>query len=239
MIDGDGSEWQGGLLSFKESPVALGLSNDAEHLYLGLVTPDRMTAHRLTRLGFTFWLAPGGGRGDRQLGIRFLPSRPMAPPDPAVRKDPGARDRAWLEQPLEAPTRAVLLDGKGKHLAMGTLSELPGVKLAARVDDQGLLAIEVRIPMGETPQGTGSIVLPPGSVLGVGLKAEVPKRPTDARREEMGGDRGGRGGGRGGMGGMGGKGGGRMGQGGGHGGRQGPQPLDLWLRTRLPVAPGV
>lgn len=70
LIDGDPTEWYNATTYFEAEKVALGVMNDASHLYLALTSADRAAQMQVLAGGFTVWFDPGGGK-DKGLGIRF------------------------------------------------------------------------------------------------------------------------------------------------------------------------
>jgi len=58
VIDGNHKDWTGKLKYFEDERVAIGFQNDEEHLYLCMVTADKMIAKKIMALGLTIWFRP-------------------------------------------------------------------------------------------------------------------------------------------------------------------------------------
>jgi hypothetical protein len=70
VIDGSDAEWENSKLYIEEANLSLGLFNDADNLYLCLVTAERRTQRRIMGQGFTVWFDAKGGK-DKSFGIHF------------------------------------------------------------------------------------------------------------------------------------------------------------------------
>jgi hypothetical protein len=80
-IDGSDAEWQNGLAFVESAGVSLGAFNDADNLYLCLVTTDVSIERRIRMGGLTVWL-DAAGKGGKKFGIRFPAGRPDGPGGP-------------------------------------------------------------------------------------------------------------------------------------------------------------
>ncbi len=230
VIDGDLSDWPGGLVPLQPAPVAVGLANDHEHLYLALTVHDRMLSRRIMMGGFTIWLDPQGGRKQR-LGIRF----PIGPWQGAGRSrqmdfdvDSGPR---WEQFALTL--EQVEIVGPGKNETRVFPAEGGAVSAMINGSPDGL-GYELKIPLRAGPDWPVDLLSNEDHQLSIGLESasfSQGKRPGGGRRGGMAPPGGGMG--RGGRGGAGGR---QMG-GANRGGRR-PEPLDQWIKVTLAQPPG-
>ena len=260
VVDGADGEWAGRLVPIPETPVSLGIQNDASFLYLCLQTSDEAMKKRIRALGVSFYLDGSGGAG-RSFGVRYPASleRPAqgtggAPP-PEGGGMPGLRRPASLDE-LEVigPTAS-----DSRRMKVGLAKPLA----AALGERDGILVLEMKIPLASSGEAPVAIPAAPGKTISLGIEEVLPERGPRAgegrsgRGEGSGGSEGGRGGGSfgpgdggrgtsggfmgGGRGGFGG--GGRGGRGGGGEGRPaGNRPADgaaarLRKWFRVPLAP--
>lgn len=264
-IDGHDLEWPGGATLLPASPVAIGVANDGEFLYVRLRTSDRGAGLQWLYGGLTVWIDPGG-KEKKVFGIRYpvgarLPEpgsrgrssgRPGEPSSGAERPAPDAGPQARAEgraqgslpdPALIVPARVELL-GPGKDDARSLVLEHlpPGVAVGiARVENA--LVYELKVPLGKSAERPYAIGAAPGALIGLGLETGKIERPEAPGRSggAMGGGRppGGGGGGGGMGGGMMGRGRGGAGGGGGAGNdlRDTPKPVKVWTRVQLATAP--
>lgn len=233
VIDGELSDWPGGLTPLQPAPLAVGLTNDADHLYLALSVNDPGLSRRIMMGGFTVWLDPQGGRKQR-VGIRF----PIGPWQGASARrqwdpadEPGrfwertvlARDQVEIVGPGKSETRLFPASGDG-HVAVMITADRDG------------LSYELKIPLKAGPNWPLDLQPADSQRLGIGLETTDFARGSRAGSRRSGGMRP-PGRGSPGLGGRGGSG-GRLGRGGRRPGGHRPEPLDLWLRVTLAQPPG-
>ncbi len=232
-IDAVNNEWQGTITDFEEEQVSVGLLNDDQYLYIGLVFMDpQVQAQALTK-GLTFWFDASGKR-KKTFGIHY----PLEMPE---------EDRAWFIR--------ALMDGENPDSLTRVFSALPatmelltqetGPKLSVPINGsdikvaakayRGWLVYELMVPLAASATVPHAIGARPGQAIAVGIEAPAMSRPTGRPA-------GGRG-----PGGMGGEpprgGGGPPGGGGFPGGGRGPggpgggpdrrEPLNLWTTIEL------
>jgi hypothetical protein len=254
-VDGIGVEWSALQPLAKNVRLAIGLANDAEHLYIALVTSDAATSMQMLQQGLIVWFDAKGGK-KRQFGIRYPmgmtpdqqgqrggdPGRASggrsggAPPPEGGFGSPGAPPdvgKMYARAEADGQLRRLEILGEGKDTQIASIDSAAPLELKTGWSE-GTLVYELKIPLARNGNLPG-LGVQPGAIIGIGL--ETPKR--------SGGDSGGmRIGGPGGMGGgMGGRGGGMPGgRGGGMGGPGGfgrgvPGPLKLWTTLLLSPAP--
>ena len=251
VIDGRAGDWTA-LTPFETAHVAVGVANDAETLSIAITSTDQAQRRQLVAAGLLVWFDPAGGK-KRVLGVRFPGefgngARPEfgrerqgqgTPPDrqagagqeaPAPPTDFRLPPLTWFE--LRGPK-----DDDRRRLQQNAVSAIA----VARDLHEGVLGLELKIPLAKDPATGLGIGVQPGAVLGLGLETPAFERPDTPAPSS---DRGGRGG-MGGMGGgMGGMGRGGMG-GGGMGGRPGvpaaaggdrperAKPIKVWTTVKL------
>lgn len=264
-IDGIGNEWEDYRLHYdKDTETSIGVFNDTDFLYIGLVTTDRMIQRQIIGKSFTVWFDPKGGK-DKQLGIRY-PTGILGVSEAWEKYEKRSRSRRRYHDRGDnggpAGEQATsLLEEMSKTLPTGFeilvpvghddwdstfVDEDQDVGIQAQLTlAGGRLVYELKIPISKNDQMPHSIIASKRGKIGIGF--ETPKIDVKEMRKRRGRGRmgltgdagvsaGGREGGRGG--GTGGKGGrgGRGGKGGGYKKYQ-PKSLALWTTVRLASPP--
>jgi hypothetical protein len=70
VIDGSDAEWENAKMYIEEANLSLGLFDDAEYLYVSLVTADRNVQRRIMGQGLTVWFDAKSRKG-KTFGIHF------------------------------------------------------------------------------------------------------------------------------------------------------------------------
>ena len=180
-----------------EAPVAVGVMNDGEFLYLRVRALDRGAQMQLLFGGLTVWFDPKGG--DRKaFGIKYPVGSPL--PDPAiprpaarvrhrpVRRRPGARPGATIDVQEGRPGPPIPLDladvvprrlevlGPGKDDARSlVLGHAQGLAVGlGRVE--GVLVYELRVPLRKSSETPYAIGAEPGATIGVGFDSPKMER---------------------------------------------------------------
>jgi hypothetical protein len=248
-IDGNHAEWSGSLYVLGTSPVSIGVKNDAQWVYLAIVTSDPGMRALLARGGFTIWWDPAGGE-KKALGITMPPLITggtgvyrQRPPDDQNPTGESPQRQAERVEPI------IYLEviGPGKderrRFEMDYAKSI-GIDAAAG-EPEGSLVYELRIPLATSPERPFAMESTPGRAIG--LRFETGEIPQTAARGGEGARPPGGGGGYGG-GGYGGRGGGYGGRGGTGGGGYGggsrgqytaPQtkPVKVWTVVQLAAPP--
>ncbi len=236
VVDGLEDEWAGHLVPIPETPVSLGVQNDASFLYLCLRTSDEAMKRRIRALGVTVFFDATGGE-ERSYALRYpaSPERPApgagdAPPSSAS-GTPRLRRQASLDEIeiLGAP------EGSVRRLKLAEARPVA----AALGEQDGTLVLEMKIPLAAGPDTPFAVRAAPGKTISLGLEGAPPGRQDRAGQSQTGGGEGGAGFG----GGFGG--GGHWGRGGGgHGRAAGDRPaegtaasLRKWFRVSLASPP--
>ena len=224
IIDGNDNDWEGKATYMKDQGVILGVQNDADNLYLMLVTSNQSKIHQILSRGLIIWF-DGEGGSSKKFGIKY--------PFGHIPGDMQGKDFKKGDFGREAPppnlermsNELEVFEPDTKTWARTTFVETKGIEAKISYKNDRLV-YELRIAL--SPKGGNSYFIPTGKdKIGVGFevpefdRSKIKERPSGDG--EMGGPEGGPGGGFGGGeragGGM--EGGGGRGPG-GHGGGRGP-----------------
>lgn len=225
-IDGNHREWSGGMTFFEDDNISLGFFNDAEYLYISMITANPNIQRQFMTMGFTLWFDPDGGK-KRTFGIKF----PVGMWETGLlMRGRGQRpDLAALRENFEKSLANIelIVPGEEEPLRM-RVSEATGIEIKLG-DIEERLTYEIRVPLREDENHPYAIAAKPDKAIGVGF--ETAQIDREKMRQQMSG-RPGMGGGMGG--GRGGSGGGRGGSGGGRGSMGGgrpqmPEQFKLWV----------
>lgn len=242
IADGQTNDWKGLPTRYLEDPAAaIGIANDATKLHILLRFRDARWTKMIKRDGLTIWIDPKG----KKKKVFMLKFRGGPTPEQMQQMGGDQGDRRDRRRPTPEMfaaddqrlfTCAIKDRIEEKSLPPGG-TEGPAAAFGV---DLGFFTYEFTIPLAEGGVRDYGLGIEPGANISVGaFWGESPEMaPHGERPSGMGG--GGRGGG---MGGGGGRGGGRMGGGGGMkgggGGRMGggkmerPQPVEIWIKTKL------
>jgi len=69
-LDGKGGDWLGSKYYFEDVAISIGLINDAQYLYVSMMTENPMIRAQIMRKGLTVWLDPKGGK-NKTFGIKY------------------------------------------------------------------------------------------------------------------------------------------------------------------------
>ena len=232
VIDGELADWPDGLTPLQPAPVAVGITNDAHHLYLALSINEAGLSRRILMGGFTVWLDPQGGRKQR-VGIRF-PIGPWQGASARRQWDPADEPGRFWERAALALNQVEIV-GPGKNETRVFPAAGDGHVAVMITADRDGLSYELKIPLKAGPDWPLDLQPADSHRLGIGLETPDFGRGNRAGNRRSGGMR------PPGMGspGLGGRGGsGRRPRSGGRrpGGHR-PEPLDLWLRVTLAQPP--
>ena len=222
-IDGAIKKWP--VLTPLPDGMAVAASNDADNLYLAIVTSDLDRLRQIGTVGLVVWFDPAGGTKE-VFGIRVPAAGTARPGDrfAGAGDDQPSRDRpqpkvTWVE-----------LMGPGKNDLRRIELAAEDTIAAAAANNDGTMLIELKVPIGTGPKdfpfGIGATLDRP-----LGLEIEAPKTGAQYSGSI---NRGG-GGGFGGRGGRGGYGGGGYG-GGNQGmsrGSRSSKELKIWTTLTL------
>jgi len=239
VIDGKNAEWGNSLVLLDDKETSIGIMNDSDFIYIGLVSTNRSLRSQVARRGITFWFDVEGGK-DEKFGVHYpldfnaMRSSAENGTDAGNQSTTVQKDLPFDDLEIEGP-------GKDDHHPM-TFAEAGGIEAKYRTAN-GVLVYELKVPLSEKSSSPFAIGAKPGALLGVGAETsnKSSSKPPEGVSEGNGGGRGGMGGeGGAGFGGGGGGGRGRRGGGGGSGrersssGGQG-EPFTMWAKIQLAV----
>jgi len=220
-LDGSIAGWPEDVQYFDEkSKTLLSIVNDADDLYIRIVTRSETSKRLIFGKGFTVTIDDPGSN-DNKFGIRFPLARQNRIPGSIADHKP----RTGIEDKL-ADSRynlAILRGSEGKRQTMPVQQAHASGIYTSLSMQQGILVYELKVPL---PRVSAD------KIVAIGFQSGKPDRSSGG-----GGSRGGKGGGRGGGGHGGGNGGGGRGKGGQHGGSQ-AQAVEILARVHLAVPPG-
>ena len=224
VVDANIKKWP--VLTPLGDGVAVAAVNDADNLYLAVVTSDIDRLRQIAIAGLVVWFDPGGGTKEA-FGM-VVP--PTGAPRPGDRFAATGDDAPSRERPQQKVTWVELV-GPGKNDARRIELAAEDVIAVAAAMNEGTLLVELKVPIGkgtkEFPYGIGATLERP---LGLGIET-----PKTGESQESGYAR------RGGSGGFGGRGArdGRGGYGGGNaamprgGSRPPAKALKIWTTLTL------
>jgi hypothetical protein len=240
VIDGKNTEWGNSLVLLDDKETSIGIMNDSEFIYIGLVSTNRNLRNQVSRRGITFWFDVEGGK-DEKFGIHYpLGFDAVRPPT-----DNGTdADNQSSTVQKDVPSDDMEIEGPGKddHHSM-TFAEAGGIEARYKIAN-GVLVYELKVPLSDKGSSPFAIGTKSGALIGVGAETsnKSPSKPPERVSEGGGGGGGGGmgGGGGGGYGGGGGMGGGGRGhRGGGGGGKSSSggqgEPFTMWAKVQLAV----
>lgn len=224
VMDGDEADWAGVIQPLEGQEISLGVLNDGEFLYVGMLTTDPTLIRQIALQGLTVWFSEDGGE-EKDWGIRY-PLGLIAAGGP-MRDQSRLRDEEQLRARFMASLQnlEIMQAGEVKGLRRPAKG-VPGLFVGANLD-RGMLFYEVKVPLQTTGAFDYAVGAAPGTTMGLGL--ETPEIDREEMREQMG-DRGDDFGGMGGNGGLG------RGNTSGRppaGGRTLPERLDVWRTVNL------
>ncbi len=245
-IDGRSDDWVGSLTFVDKQNISLGVSNDADFLYICLAAEDQAVISRILRQGMILWFDPEGGK-EKTFGIKYPIGRQgMQPGEGEMMRPENEVDLQKMRRAMMAISNELEILQESKVPIRTSIENLKGMQISLK-RSTGLIVYEVKIPLQENQDFPFAVGAVEGSEIGIGI--EVPKMTMNMKRApggmggrggNMGG--GGRGGGMGGGGRGGGMGGGGGSMGGGMGGRSGgmtgqranmQKGIKIWATVRL------
>jgi uncharacterized membrane protein YgcG len=216
-VDGQSAEWAA-LSPLADSHVSVGVENDGQYLYLVVSTSDQARRQQLAVAGLDIWFDAAGGK-KRAFGIRV----PGVAPGSMARTD--RRDDPQRQVVLPPLAYFEILGPKDDDRRRIDRTTTRAIQIE-RGFDEGLLALELQVPLMTNDGAPYAIGARSGQLIGLGFETPKIERPEELPPDARGG-RGGRGGfGRGGHGG----GGGRRG---GGGEMQHAERLNVWTTVQL------
>ena len=145
VIDGDGSDWNGAFSHIDWANTAVGLCNDGDALYIGMVPRGRDVQAHIASVGCELWFDTPADDYER-FGLRF----PFGDASKAMGmvRDASRTEAVNAIQHLSERVNTVeMLDENGTVIAQSSMSEAERAGLEIAVGEyQGRLLVEARIP---------------------------------------------------------------------------------------------
>lgn len=173
-IDGNESDWYTTLRPVESQNMSIGVANDHEFLYVGMMTSDPALIHQFTSRGMVLWVDPAGGK-EQAIGLGF----------PLGRTDAGTTPRSFdaREDLFDASLMEMeLVRDAGDERVRIPANSIPGVSTRASLRN-GTFFYEARLPLRLGGPYTFAAETAPGAIIGVGL--ESAELDPDVRRREM------------------------------------------------------
>lgn len=164
-IDGNDEDWHGRLMPVPKQKFSVGLVNDADALYLCLVTKDRVLSTQIAYQGLEVWLDPAGSK-KHVFGVHF----PIDPRMNALR-NVAPRPRDMLPDPAAGPEASgqaavgILGPGRGDPKRV-PLDQAGGIEARA-VERGDLLVYELKVPFKGPQAGPYALPAQPGGALSI------------------------------------------------------------------------
>ena len=175
VIDGKNTEWEGGVY-LKEANAVVNLYNDANYIYLGIISSDRQLSRKIIMNGLTVWL-DRLGNDDKDFGIRY----PLGVMNQDIDMPaPGEDDNSEKPEKMENPERMdeMFMKGLNEYEIMGKggkpesrmqIVERNGIEVKiGRSDDK--FVYELKMPLkifGDIPYAIGADT---GKTISIGFE---------------------------------------------------------------------
>src|SRR5690606_41035169 len=161
-IDGSDRDWYMTLRPVEKQNLSLGVANDEEFLYVGVMTNDAALIHQFTTRGLVLWVDPTGGK-EQAIGLQFPLGRIDSDPLP---RSPEAREELFAASLMEME---LVRDAGDERVRIPTNS-IPGVAMSASLRN-GTFFYEARLPLRLGGPYTFAAETTSGSIIGLGIEA--------------------------------------------------------------------
>lgn len=254
-IDGAQGDWKGFLETVGEEEISLGVSNDADFLYVSLLFENQARQAQILSKGCTIWLDATAEK-QKTFGIHYPQGLGEKQQREFLGKLLDGGDADSLVAAFQVLPDRIEITGEGPSGPVTLKRGTAGVEVAVKTYDRALV-YELKVPLAAGPETPHAIGAAPGQRISVGIECPAIGGPGGGPGGEGRGPGGPPGGGSGGRGGPppGGEGGSRPGGRGGPGGFGGPprggpsggpgngrgsglDALELWESVRLGEVPG-
>jgi hypothetical protein len=222
-ITGDGSHWKDATIDIVGPDVSVGVKNDNNYLYVGLITSNRATQLQMLALGCTAWFDVEGKK-NKTIGIQFPVSGLLQ-----GRRFPAQENQEELQRMINLAQRQLVILGPGEgEQHRLSVQDAAGVEAHLGYVD-GTLIYELKIPLQKNKAHVFAVNADMTKPIFVGfetgdLAAAMKGQPGVSSPSQSAGGGGSRG-----------RSGGRSGGGGtGQGlGNEMPEPLKHWVTVHL------
>ena len=246
-IDGINDEWNAGAVFVEDPGIVINIRNDAEYVYVCLMTSDRAVQRRVMTQGLIVWLDNDNDK-NKDFGIRFPlgmmesggTGEGAKPGGPGERRGPrgaGGQDEQqrfdeFFDEHIDSQSEFDLIGPAGMGLRRVQFGEVERIEVGVG-RSRGALVYELKVPLHRKGGDYYAVNSNPGEFIGIGLESPEMDRSAVGGRGGMGGGMG-RGGGMGGRrpgGGMGGPGGRGAPPGGGR--TEMAESFNVWASVQL------
>ena len=189
-IDGLNTEWHDSLTALDDKGTSVGVFNDSEYVYIGIVTTREDLRNQIMRGGLTLWF-DRDGNSDKKFGIHYplgFIGRNDEPPGGRGGEASGEGDRDSLGEglgnarrsPMEASNDLEILGPKDEDRHRMTIAEAGGIDARFHVSHDSLV-YEMKVPLdnGVHPFGIGTKY---GALIGIGAETSAGRGGARSRR---------------------------------------------------------
>lgn len=143
-ITGDGSHWTDATTEIAGPDVAIGVKNDNNNLYIGLVTSNRTTQLQILGLGCTVWFDTEGKKA-KTMGIQFPVSGLLQ-----GRRFPTRENPEEFQRLINSSQRQLVILGPGAG-EQRRLSPQDAAGVEAHIGyADGIMTYELKVPLQKT-----------------------------------------------------------------------------------------
>ncbi len=178
-IDGRSDDWVGSLTFVDKQNISLGVSNDADFLYICLAAEDQAVISRILRQGMILWFDPEGGK-EKTFGIKYPVGRQrMQPGEGEMMRPENEADLQKMRRAMMAISNELEILQESKVPIRTSIKNLKGIEVFLK-SSAGLIVYEVKIPLQENQDFPFAVGAEEGSEIGIGI--EVPKMTMNMKR---------------------------------------------------------
>lgn len=181
-VDGIGTDWQRiPLANFQKPNLTLGLSNDANNLYVMLAFKDLSLIRMFRMEGITIWMN-FEGKKNKDLGIKYIPPYE---PDALINERLGNRMPPEQMRRMETRQRnrksgiSIIKDGV-------TLTSIAGnMPVAAMQSKLGIYNLELKIPLQNFGGQSVKFIENTVSKIMIGFEIKPPERNKNTDKDDL------------------------------------------------------
>lgn len=171
VLDGLSNDWTGRLVPLGDTPLVVGVRNDASFVYLCLKTSDEAAKKQILAVGLSVFF-DASGKEDRAFGVRFPVGRQAGErPDVPEAADDGFSRALELSV---AGGQIEILGREEADVAMLRIGEARPIE-AALGEESGALVVELKVPLVFSVDSPHAVGAKPGSSLSLGVETGRPK----------------------------------------------------------------
>jgi len=171
VLDGLSNDWTGRLVPLGETPLVVGVRNDASFLYVCLRTSDETAKRQILAVGLSV-LLDASGKEDRAFGVRFPVGRQAGErPDVPDTADDGFSRALELSV---AGGQIEILGREEADVALLRIGEARPIE-AALGEEAGALVIELKVPLVFSVDSPHAVGAKAGAAISLGVETGRPK----------------------------------------------------------------